>query len=86
MVHVGVSHMAKYLTLESCANRSGYCRVDVKECKAPNGVNASEEIEHIKTKIDVHRIRNEAKEFSVNLEISNDARKFVSFMAYIAYL
>lgn len=75
MVHVGVAHRAKCLTLESCANRSGYCKPDVKECILLNGINSIEGEEHLKTRIDLNRIQSEAKQLSVDLDISDDAER-----------
>lgn len=77
VVHVGVSHIATHLTLESCANRSGYNGIDVKECKLLNGVNLLGCEEHLKTKIDVETIKSEAESYSVNLMVSDDARRYV---------
>lgn len=76
MVHAGVSHIAKEITLESCANKSGYCGIDVKECKLMDGIHSLGQEEHIKTNIDLELIRSEAKQFSVNLHISDDANRY----------
>lgn len=75
MVHAGVSHIAKEITLESCANRSGYCGVDVKECRLLDGIHSLGEEEHIKTNIDLELIRSEARRFCVGLHISDDANR-----------
>lgn len=71
-VHVGVSHTAENVTLESCANRSGYCQPDVKKCKLLNGVNLLGDQEHLKTQLDLDRIKKEAETFSVNLTVSDN--------------
>lgn len=76
MIHNGVSHIAKRVTLESCANRSGYCGIDVKECKLLNGVNVLGDKEHIKTGIDLDLIKCEAEQFSVNLDKSDNAHRY----------
>ena len=77
MVHVGVSHIATHLTLESCANKSGYNGVDVKECKLLNGCNVLGDEEHLRTGINLEDIRSEAESYSINLIVSDDARRYV---------
>lgn len=72
MVHAGVSHVAEQVTLESCANRSGYCNTDVKECLLQNGINMCGDEENLKTKLDLNRIKLEAEQFSVNLSLSDN--------------
>lgn len=79
MIHNGVSHNAKRVTLESCANRSGYCGVDVKECKLLNGINVCGDREHIKTGIDLDLIQSEAKKYSVDLDTSDNANRYELF-------
>lgn len=85
MVHAGVSHIAQHLTLESCANRSGYCGEDVKECKLLNGINSLGDEEHLKTNIDLNLIKEEAKSFDVNLFISDDARRYLLFLLSLQF-
>lgn len=85
MVHAGVSHVAQHLTLESCANRSGYCGEDVKECKLLNGINSLGDEEHLKTSIDLNLIQEEAKSFDVNLFISDDARRYLLFLLNLQF-
>ncbi len=85
MVHCGVSHNTEYLTLESCANKSGYCSLDVNECKLQDGVNILGEEEHIKTKIDLETIKSEAEQCSVNLTISDNAHRYLTFKYFLYY-
>lgn len=83
MVHAGVSHLAKHLILESCANKSGYCSSDAKECKLLNGINIIGEKENLKTNIDLNVIMSEAKEFSIDLSISDDAHRYIFIYEYV---
>ncbi|XP_065200935.1 pyroglutamyl-peptidase 1 isoform X2 [Planococcus citri] len=86
MVHAGVSHIAKCLTLESCANKSGYCKSDAKECILLNGINSFGNEEHLKTKLDLNNISSEASQFSVNLCISDDASRYLCEYIYYTSL
>lgn len=79
MVHIGVSASASAITLEICANKSGYKKRDVEE-KIPEGnASHSEGAELIKACIDVEAIslQYNTTNKEVNTIISQDAGRYL---------
>lgn len=75
MIHVGVSHKAQELTLESCASKQGYKSPDVKgktpnqkECCIGNELQVSTNLAVEKLAMDLNDLN-----MGVNFCTSNDA-------------
>lgn len=82
MIHVGVSHLAKQLTVESQAHRKGYQRMDyLDRCPANHTCTADGAI-RLHTRLNVERICNEFNNCSeivdnMKAEPSKDAGRLV---------
>ncbi|CAK9799556.1 Pyroglutamyl-peptidase 1 [Anthophora plagiata] len=84
VLHVGVSHKAKCLTIEYCAHSNGYLKLDVCN-KCPDESNIEPKI--LETKINVRKVCNtindNSNETKCNACISNNAGRYLC--EYIFY-
>ena len=91
IVHVGVSHLAEKLTLETRANNTGYSSPDVKASCPPNNccVPAFQQ-EKLDTCLDLqdlcHQVTVQARDQGVEADVSEDAGKYLCDFVYFKSL
>ncbi|XP_034246064.1 pyroglutamyl-peptidase 1 [Thrips palmi] len=88
MIHVGVSHKAKTLTLETCASKNGYSKPDVKGNMLPEQECCIGSEQRVFTKLAVERLAEDLNNLrlGVNFCTSNDAGLYLCEFSYYTSL
>lgn len=75
MIHVGVSHKAEKLTLETCASKNGYKKPDVKGKMLPESECCIGSEQRVFTKLAVEKLAKDLNNLKIGVKFctSNDA-------------
>jgi len=90
VVHVGVSGQTDHIQLESCANSSGYTKLDINSTCPPNGLCEEGEERLLETCLDTSRICQDLNcllsEDDIKFSPSSDAGRYLCEFIYYSSL